>query len=74
MNIEKDSFIKKQLMVEQQCFVTIYILDARDLVSKDIGSESDPFLRVSCGGKTFNTEDNYFDDEPAPRFHNTFDF
>lgn len=74
MNIEAESFIKRQLMVEQQCFVTLYVLDAWDLASRDIGSESDPFIRVTCGTDTISTVDNYFEDENSPRFHNTFDF
>lgn len=61
-------------MVEQQCFVVLYVLDAWGLASRDIGSESDPYIRATCGGKTIDTKDRYFEDEPNPVFHEIFEF
>ena len=61
-------------MVDQQCFVVLYVLDAWELASRDIGSESDPFIRATCGDKVISTVDRYFEDENAPKFHEVFEF
>lgn len=51
------------------------MIDAFNLSSRDNGSESDPYLILSCGsGLTYNERSNYQLDEPNPKFHKHYDF
>jgi Ca2+-dependent lipid-binding protein len=54
--------------------VKVYVINAFNLSSRDIGSESDPYLEVSLGNKVFSDKDNYQNDEPNPDFHKVFIF
>jgi len=54
--------------------VRVYIISAYGLSSRDIGSESDPYLVVSLGDKVYSDRDNYQNDEPNPDFYKTFEF
>ena len=42
-------FVKTQLMKKQKVFVDLYVLTGQDLASRDIGSPSDPYLKVKLG-------------------------
>lgn len=74
MNVEASNFIKRQLSVKQSCFVDLYILNCQNLASRDIGSASDPFIRVKCDKTKYNTEKDHIDDEPNPDFFQKFTF
>lgn len=50
------------------------MVSAFDLMSRDNGSASDPYLQLTCNGKTFSERDNYQLDEPNPDFYKKFDF
>ena len=55
--------------------VRIYIVSAFGLVSRDNGSNSDPFCILKLGDKkTYNERANYIDDEPNPDIHKEFAF
>jgi len=43
------TMLKSNLSKVQECFVRLYLLDAFDLASRDIGSFSDPYYVVTCG-------------------------
>ena len=59
MEAEKDEMLKNQLMIKVHCFVNLYVLTGYHLASKDIGSESDPYLIVSLGGVVQDFRDEY---------------
>jgi Ca2+-dependent lipid-binding protein len=61
-------------MSTTKCVVRVYIVDAFNLSSRDNGSESDPYLIVKCGNRTYNQRDKYQSDEPNPKFNSSFDF
>jgi Ca2+-dependent lipid-binding protein len=50
------------------------VISAFNLSSRDNGSESDPYLIVSCGNRTYNERKNYQSDEPNPEFYKMFEF
>jgi len=35
------------------------VIEAKDLASRDIGSASDPYLRVEIGDQEYNSRDEY---------------
>ena len=50
------------------------MLNGSSMVSRDNGSDSDPYLILKLGKKTFNERENYQEDEPDPSFFKYFDF
>lgn len=50
------------------------MLHGVDLASRDIGSFSDPYLRITNGETVFNERKNYFLDNSNPRFNKLFKF
>ena len=73
-DLESDETLKRLLMATTKCVVRVYIVDAFNLSSRDNGSESDPYLIVTCGNKTYNERQFYQNDEPNPKFLKSFDF
>ena len=61
-------------MVKTQCFVNLYTLTGYHLASKDIGSESDPYLIVSLGDDVRNFRDEYQNNEPNPKIYKKIQF
>jgi len=39
--------------------VRIYMIEGFDLASRDIGSDSDPYLKLRCGNKIYNERKHY---------------
>ena len=62
------------LLQSTKCIVRVYMIGAFNLSSRDNGSESDPYLIISCGNRIYNERDNYQDNEPNPTFFKHFDF
>ena len=61
-------------MTKTQCVIQLYVLEAFDLASRDIGSFSDPYMYVKCGDREFSERDNYQLDEPNPKIYKLFEF
>lgn len=47
------------LVVKTKCIIRLYMLEGYEFAQKDIGSFSDPYLKIKCGTKKFNERDNY---------------
>ena len=73
-NLESGQLLKRSLLSETRTMIRVYMISAFDLASRDNGSASDPYLRLTCNGKTFDERDNYQLDEPCPEFHKLFEF
>jgi len=50
------------------------MVEAYDLSSRDNGSESDPYLKITCNDKVVSERDNYIIDCANPRFYKKYDF
>ena len=57
-----------------ECTVRLYLLDGKQFASRDIGSDSDPYMIVRCGNKVKNYREKYQMDEPNPEFHEMYEF
>ena len=66
--------ITRMLLTKIKAIVRLYMLEGYDFAQKDIGSFSDPYLKIKCGNKKFNERDNYQLDEPNPKFHKMYEF
>jgi hypothetical protein len=54
-----EEMISRMLMVKTKCMVRLYMLEGYEFAQRDIGSFSDPYLKIKCGTKKFNERDNY---------------
>jgi len=66
--------INKMLVARTKCLVRLYVIEGYDFAQRDIGSFSDPYLKIKCGKKKFNERDNYMLDEPNPKFYKCYEF
>jgi Ca2+-dependent lipid-binding protein len=74
VNLESDETLKRMLMSTTKCVVRVYMINAYDLSSRDNGSFSDPYLKISLGKKVYNERENYQLDNPNPDFYKHYDF
>jgi hypothetical protein len=54
--------------------VRIYLLDAFDLKTRDIGSDSDPYVVAEMGENKFDDSENYVDDATTLRIDKVVNF
>ena len=66
--------IKKQLIMQSQCLIELYMLEGTNFAQRDIGSASDPYLIIKYGKQIYNEQENYQLDEPNPKFHKRYEF
>ena len=50
------------------------MISAFNLSSRDNGSESDPYLILNLGGKSYNEQSIYQENQPNPEFFKYYDF
>jgi myoferlin len=62
------------LLAQTKCIVRLYVISAFNLSSRDNGGESDPYLLLTLGNKTYNERDHYLLDQPNPDFYKSFEF
>ena len=62
------------IMQRTKALIRLYILEGYNFAKKDIGSESDPYLVITCGQKTFNERENYQLDTSNPSFFKMYEF
>ena len=60
--LSKYEQLSKRLLSQQEVIVRVYILDLRNLASRDIGSESDPYIVLKCGDTIINDSKDYKND------------
>lgn len=48
-DIESDVILKRMLLKKEKMIVRIYMISGFDLASRDLGSESDPYLILKLG-------------------------
>ena len=53
--------------------VRLYVLQGINLMPLDVGSASDPYLKVSLGRTTIDTRDRYIKDATTAHFHEFFE-
>ena len=68
------STLSKLLLRKTHCFVRIYLIDGFDLAQRDVGSHSDPYIKIKFGKKVIDERKSYQLDEPNPKFHRHYDF
>lgn len=66
--------IAKTLLVKTEVLVRVYVVNALNLVQKDRGSASDPYLVLSLGGNKISDRANHINDNPNPDFNRSFEF
>lgn len=51
--------LKRLLLNKTKTIVRLYVISAYDLAKRDIGSDSDPYLRITLGNKVVDERDFY---------------
>lgn len=69
-----EDLITRMLLSKTKCVIRLYVLEGYDFAQRDIGSFSDPYLKIKCGSKKFNDRDSYQLDEPNPKFNKHYEF
>lgn len=46
-------------MSKTKSLVRLYVIEGFNFSQRDIGSFSDPYLKLTCGKKVYNEKDNY---------------
>jgi Ca2+-dependent lipid-binding protein len=75
--IKSQTFSKaicEELKRKTMCVVDLYVLKAFDLASRDLGSQSDPYLKITAGDTVFDERENYQLDTAMPKFNKKFTF
>lgn len=62
------------MLVKTKAVVRLYVIEGFNFASKDIGSQSDPYLVISCGKNKFNERDRYQLDTANPTFYKMYEF
>lgn len=60
--------LELDLMKKSYVMVRVYVIDAEIYDSYDMGSESDPYLRLTLGKNIIDEKNNYIEDRDNPRF------
>lgn len=47
------------MLTKTKTLVRIYLIEGFAFAQRDIGSFSDPYLKITCGKKVYNDRDNY---------------
>jgi Ca2+-dependent lipid-binding protein len=69
-----DATVSKDMLQSVPAVVDLYMLEGFDFSSHDIGSNSDPYLIISCGDMVYNERDNYQCDQSNPKFNKLYSF
>lgn len=73
-DIQSDVILQRMLLQSNPSIVRVYVINAYDLASRDVGGFSDPYLKLAIGDEAYDERDNYVLDEPNPDFCKHFDF
>jgi len=58
-DFESMTILKRKLLVPETCIVRVYMVSGHNLAQRDIGSPSDPFIKVFIGKDVKNDRDNW---------------
>lgn len=58
-NLDSEKTLNRLLLTETKCTVRVYMICGKDLASRDIGSDSDTYLKLSIGDKMYNEREHY---------------
>ena len=73
-NITKYEKLTKAILIKQEVIIRLYILQLRDLPNKDIGSESDPYIKIYLGSQLkINEKDNYIENSNNADWYKYYD-
>lgn len=72
---ENEEFLRIQQMMlkKSQVIIRVYIVSCLNLQSKDIKSESDPYIIIKLGEKGIKDDKNFKANDPNPKFFTHFD-
>lgn len=58
-DMQSQDTLKRLLLNKTKTIVRLYVISAYDLAKRDIGSDSDPYLKITCGNKVVDEREFY---------------
>ena len=74
VKLDYNDQLTRMMLKVTKCVVRVYILNAYDLMSKDNGSASDPYLKLKMNKTEFDERKNYQENETNPQIFKCFEF
>ena len=73
-NVEKYEKLTKSILVKHEVIIRVYILELRDLPSKDVLSDSDPYIKIYFGAeKKFDEQKSHHNDKKIVSWFKHYD-
>ena len=73
-NITKYEKLTRAILIKKEVIIRLYILQLRNLPNKDIGSESDPYIKIYLGSTLkINEQKNYIEDSNNADWYKQYD-
>ena len=73
-NFEKYEKLTKSILVKHEVIIRVYVLEFNDLPSKDLTSESDPYIKIYLGEtKYFDEQKNYLNNTNNGKWYKYYD-
>ena len=73
-NFEKYEKLTKSILIKHPVIIRVYILELNDLPSKDLTSESDPYIKIYLGEKKyFDEQKNYLNNTQNAKWYKYYD-
>ena len=73
-NYEKYEKLTKSILIKHPVVIRVYILELSDLPSKDLTSESDPYIKIYLGDqKKFDEQKNYINNVRNAKWYKYYD-
>ena len=74
VEVSYEDKLSRLMLAKTRAIVRIYIIEGFDFAQRDIGSFSDPYLKITCGKKVYDERDKYQLDQPNPKFYKSYEF
>ena len=73
-NFEKYEKLTKSILIKHEVIIRVYILELNDLPSRDLTSESDPYIKIFLGEKKyFDEQKNYINNTSHGKWYKYYD-
>lgn len=73
-NYSRYDDLKLALQTQKELVCRVYILEIRDLANKDIGSESDPYIKIILNDTIIDEKDKYVDDTANAKIFRSYEY
>eukprot|EP00742_Colponemidia_sp_Colp-10_P008749 GILJ01009495.1.p1 GENE.GILJ01009495.1~~GILJ01009495.1.p1 ORF type:complete len:1395 (+),score=268.10 GILJ01009495.1:46-4230(+) len=70
---KSDEKLLREILAPRKFLVRLYVLEGVNIMPKDAGSASDPYLQIKLGKKIFDTKKDFKKNTQNPKFYQLFE-